>query len=109
MKALKKAIYQFISKRYMNDCSNYNSLATRKGSRSKKQARDTFQQGGIPHAQGQVFINPFVAHRFAQKNGFPLVIKPNVSGFSRAAISLYETTKNFGKLFSWPNYGGQAQ
>ena len=85
MKALKKAIYQFISKRYMNDCSNYNSLATRKGSRSKKQARDTFQQGGIPHAQGQVFINPFVAHRFAQKNGFPLVIKPNVSGFSRGS------------------------
>lgn len=69
----------------MNDCSNYNSLATRKGSRSKKQARDTFQQGGIPHAQGQVFINPFVAHRFAQKNGFPLVIKPNVSGFSRGS------------------------
>ncbi len=44
-----------------------------------------FAQHGIPHAKGQIFINPFTALRFAEEHGYPLVIKPNVSGFSRGS------------------------
>jgi D-alanine-D-alanine ligase-like ATP-grasp enzyme len=44
-----------------------------------------FAQNGIPHAKGTVFINPFKALKFAKEHGFPLVVKPNVSGFSRGS------------------------
>ncbi len=69
----------------MNGCTNYNSLTVRRSCRSKKQAREVFARHGIPHAQGQVFINPLRAFRFARDQGFPLVIKPNVGGFSRGS------------------------
>lgn len=69
----------------MDGCSNYNSLEVRRNCRSKQQARDKFAQGNIPHAKGEIFFNPFNAIRFAQQHGFPLVIKPNVSGFSRGS------------------------
>lgn len=82
---LKKIIYAWISKKFMDGCSNYNSLKVRKSCRSKEQARDKFKQGGIVHAQGLIFFNPFKAIKFAQQYGFPLVIKPNVSGFSRGS------------------------
>ncbi|MEJ6079811.1 hypothetical protein MT391_14905 [Vibrio sp. 1-Bac 57] len=82
---LKKIIYAWISKKFMGGCSNYNSLEVRRGCRSKEQARDKFKQGNIPHAQGLIFLNPFAAIRFAKQYGFPLVIKPNVSGFSRGS------------------------
>ncbi|WP_022942061.1 cyanophycin synthetase [Psychromonas hadalis] len=82
---LKKIIYAWISKTFMDGCSNYNSLQVRKSCRSKQQARDKFKEGGIQHAQGLIFFNPFKAIKFAQQYGFPLVIKPNVSGFSRGS------------------------
>jgi len=82
---LKKIIYAWISKTFMDGCSNYNSLQVRKSCRSKKQARDKFKEGGISHAQGLIFFNPFQAIKFAKQHGFPLVIKPNVSGFSRGS------------------------
>lgn len=82
---IKKIIYAWISKKFMDGCSNYNSLEVRKSCRSKEQARDKFKAGGIPHAQGLIFLNPFSAIRFAKQVGFPLVIKPNVSGFSRGS------------------------
>ena len=85
MKAAKKLIYQWISKQFMNGCSSYNSLDVRKSCRSKKQARKVFSENAIPHAQGRVFFNPWQAYRFAKRHGFPLVIKPNVSGFSRGS------------------------
>ena len=85
MNALKKLIYQWISKQFMNGCSSYNSLAVRKSCRSKKQARAVFANGSIPHAKGEIFLSPFKAIRFAKRFGFPLVIKPNVSGFSRGS------------------------
>jgi len=85
MKAIKKVIYGWISKKFMGGCSSYNSLETRKGCRSKAQARQVFEQANVPHAKGQIFFNPMVAHRFAKQHGFPLVIKPNVSGFSRGS------------------------
>ena len=82
---IKKAIYAWISKKFMDGCSNYNSLEVRKSCRSKEQARDKFKQGDIPHAKGLIFFNPFTAISFAKTYGFPLVIKPNVSGFSRGS------------------------
>jgi len=69
----------------MAGCSNYNSLEVRRASRSKRQARDKFAAHSVPHAKGTIFINPFTAHRFAREHGFPLCIKPNVSGFSRGS------------------------
>ena len=92
MKAIKKYIYAWISKKFMGGCSSYNSLETRRGCRSKEQARQVFEQGNVPHAKGEIFLNPLVAHRFAKQHGFPLVIKPNVSGFSRGShfpINIY--------------------
>jgi len=85
MSAIKKLIYQWISKRYMAGCSSYNSLEVRKSCRSKAQARTVFSQSNVPHAQGMIFFNPIKAHQFAKQHGFPLVIKPNVSGFSRGS------------------------
>jgi len=81
----RQLIYKWISQRYMAGCSNYNSLAVRKSSRSKEQARAMFAKHEVPHARGQIFINPFKALTFAKEHGFPLCIKPNVSGFSRGS------------------------
>ncbi len=69
----------------MDGCSSYNSLEVRKSCRSKKQARTVFASGNVPHAKGLIFFNPFRAVQFAKEHGFPLVIKPNVSGFSRGS------------------------
>ena len=70
---------------FLSGCSSYNSLEVRKSSRSKLQARTVFAQNDIPHAQGTIFFSPWQAYRFARQHGFPLVIKPNVSGFSRGS------------------------
>ena len=85
MKKLKKVLYSWIDKKFLGGCSSYNSLATRKSCRSKKQARDVFAANGIPHARGDIFYTPFKAFTFAKRYGFPLCIKPNVSGFSRGS------------------------
>ena len=44
-----------------------------------------FAKHNVPHARGQIFTNPYSAHKFAKAHGFPLCIKPNVSGFSRGS------------------------
>lgn len=85
MKAIKALVYKWISQKYMAGCSNYNSLQVRRASRSKEQAREMFARHDIPHAKGTLFLNPWTAHKFAQEHGFPLCIKPNVSGFSRGS------------------------
>jgi D-alanine-D-alanine ligase-like ATP-grasp enzyme len=85
VKSLKALIYGWISQKYMAGCSNYNSLQVRKASRSKKLARAMFARHDIPHAKGTLFLNPWTAYRFAREHGFPLCIKPNVSGFSRGS------------------------
>ena len=85
VKSLKALIYRWISQKFMAGCSNYNSLQVRKASRSKKQAREMFEKHDIPHARGTLFFNPITAHRFAKEHGFPLCIKPDVSGFSRGS------------------------
>lgn len=85
MKSLKALIYRWVSQKYMAGCSNYNSLQVRKASRSKRQAREMFARHDIPHAQGTLFLNPWTAHKFVKEHGFPVCIKPNVSGFSRGS------------------------
>jgi D-alanine-D-alanine ligase-like ATP-grasp enzyme len=96
MFALKRRIYAAISKKYMNDCSSYNSLEVRRGCRSKKQARDTFAAHSVPHAQGKIFFGPLAAYNFVKEHGFPVVIKPNVSGFSRGS---YFPIRNYQELY----------
>jgi D-alanine-D-alanine ligase-like ATP-grasp enzyme len=85
MKNLKKLLYSWIDKRFLGGCSSYNSLKTRQSCRSKKQAREMFKQHDIPHAKGSIFYTPFGAWTFVRQHGFPVVIKPNVSGFSRGS------------------------
>jgi D-alanine-D-alanine ligase-like ATP-grasp enzyme len=85
MLAVKKRIYQWLSQKFMDGCSSYNDLSVRRSCRSKDQARAAFAKGNVPHAKGLIFLNPFKAVRFAKQYGFPLVIKPNVSGFSRGS------------------------
>lgn len=85
MRTIKRILYSWVDRRFLGGCSSYNSLEVRKNCRSKLQARQVFQDLQIPHAKGEVFINPLTAVRFARENGFPLVVKPNVSGFSRGS------------------------
>jgi len=94
--SLKAAIYAWISKKFMDGCSNYNSLAVRKSCRSKGQGREIFGINDIPHARGLIFLWPWTAHQFAKKHGFPLVIKPNVSGYSRGS---YFPITNYKQLY----------
>ena len=85
MNYLKKTLYSWVNRLFLSGCTSYNSLQVRKSCRSKEQARTVFAANGIPHAEGDIFFSPWKAHRFARKHGFPLVIKPNVSGFSRGS------------------------
>lgn len=92
---LKKIIYSFIEKNFLGGCSDYNSLSVRKACRSKFQARNMFAKHDIPHAQWLVFFNPYSAYRFAKEHGFPLVLKPDVSGFSRGSHFPINNFKEF--------------
>lgn len=85
MKKLKVIIYAWISEKFMHGCSNYNSLEVRKSCRSKDKGRTVFAGNDIPHARGRAFVWPWTAHSFTRTHGFPVVIKPNVSGYSRGS------------------------
>lgn len=85
----------------MDGCSNYNELAVRKNSRSKAQARAHFAEFDIPHAKGDLFINPWRAHKFAKQHGFPLCIKPNVSGYSRGSHFPIRNYRELWKAALW--------
>jgi D-alanine-D-alanine ligase-like ATP-grasp enzyme len=78
-------LYSWVDRKFLGGCSHYNTLATRKSCRSKEQAREAFLHNDIPHAKGEIFYGLLAPFRFARKFGFPLVIKPNVSGFSRGS------------------------
>ena len=97
MRALKTKLYAYISQKYMDGCSNYNSLAVRRSCRSKEQARNKFAEHDLPHAKGEIFLSPWSAKRFAKEHGYPLVIKPNVSGFSRGSHFPIEDVKGLFK------------
>ena len=101
MRALKARLYRWISQRYMPGCSNYNTLDVRKASRSKQQARAMFARHDFPHARGEIFYSPFAAARFARQHGFPLVIKPNVSGFSRGSHFPIRTMAELWRAALW--------
>lgn len=94
---IKKIIYSWISKTFMDWCSDYNSLEVRKSCRSKKQARNMFKKHNIPHAEGLIFFNPYSAYKFVEKHGFPIVLKPNVWWFSRGSFFPIENYKDFWK------------
>ena len=96
MKAIKKLLYAYLSKKYMDGCSNYNSLEVRRNSRSKGQGRAVFEKHDLPHAKGDIFISPLRAIKFAKEHGFPLAIKPNVSGYSRGS---HFPIKNYKELW----------
>ena len=85
MRKFKAWLYAWISEKYMHGCSNYNTVEVRRGCRSKAQGRAIFDKNGVPHARGMIFFWPWTAARFAKQHGFPLVIKPNVSGYSRGS------------------------
>ena len=92
---IKQIIYKYIEKKFLNGCSDYNSLSVRQASRSKKQAREIFAKNNIPHAKGRIFIHPYTAYKFAREIWFPLVLKPNVGGFSRGSHFPIMTWKEF--------------
>ena len=69
----------------MHGCTSYNTLEVRKGCRSKAQAREMFARNGVPHARGMIFFLPFKVRDFVREHGYPLVVKPNVSGYSRGS------------------------
>lgn len=96
MKSLKRIIYSWVEQKFLGGCSNYNSLFTRKSCRSKKQAREIFLENNIPHAKGDIFYGFIKPFRFVKKHGFPVVVKPNVSGFSRG--SHFPINSNMGLL-----------
>ncbi len=85
MKKLRAMVYAWISEKYMHGCSNFNSLEVRKSCRSKAQGREIFARNDVPLARGRIFFWPWTAHRFTRQYGFPVVVKPNVSGYSRGS------------------------
>lgn len=85
MKKFKRLIYRWIDQRFLDGCTSYNSLGVRKASRSKKASRAMFAKLGIPHAQGKIFFSPLAAFKFVKEHGYPVVVKPNVGGFSRGS------------------------
>jgi len=101
VKSVKKLVYAWVSQKYMAGCSNYNSLSVRRSCRSKAQARAVFASNNVPHARGLVFLNPWQAHKFAREHGFPLVIKPNVSGYSRGSHFPINNFRELWKAALW--------
>ncbi len=82
---MKRFLHWFLSRFFLSGCSDYNPLPVRRACRSKAQAREAFEVNNLPYAQGRTFLSPTTAFAFAKTHGFPLVIKPNVGGFSRGA------------------------
>ncbi len=82
---MKKVIYSLISKWFLSGCSDYNSLSVRRSCRTKEQGKKAFNQLGVPSAKSALFYFPIGAFSFVKKYGFPVVIKPNIGGFSRGA------------------------
>ena len=99
MRKLKEYIYRFIEKKFLDGCSNYNSLQVRKRSRSKFLAREMFEKNNIPYAKGVIFFSPLKALKFIKDNGFPVVVKPNVGGYSRGSYFPITNYKEFIKAF----------
>ena len=82
---MKKLIYSIIAKKFLNGCSDYNSLNVRRSIRTKEQSKTAFQELNIPTAKSRMFFLPFAAFSFVKEHGFPVCVKPDVSGYSRGS------------------------
>lgn len=107
-RSCKKKLYFWIEKTFMNGCSDYNPIDVRRACRSKKQAREMFEEYDIPHAAGCIFINPLKAYNFVKKYWFPIVLKPNVWWYSRGSYFPITNFKDFWKAMflvklRWPS------
>ncbi|CAC9438917.1 Glutamate--cysteine ligase (EC [uncultured Gammaproteobacteria bacterium] len=101
-------LHRFLSHFFLSGCSDYNPLKVRRACRSKAQARLAFEENALPYAKGRTFVNPYSAFKFYEQYGFPLVIKPNVGGFSRGAYFPIENKAqllraSIGVKKWWPN------
>lgn len=92
---VKALIYRLLSRYLLKGCSDYNTLKVRRSTRSKNQAKQAFLALNIPSARSCLFYLPFAAFAFVKHFGFPVVIKPNVGGFSRGA---YFPIENYWQL-----------
>ena len=101
VRKLRALLYGWISEKYMHGCSNYNSLEVRKGCRSKSQGRAIFESNNVPYARGLVFLWPWTAGKFAKQYGYPLVIKPNVSGYSRGSYFPINSKRELYRAIFW--------
>lgn len=82
---LKKKLYRWVDQQFLDGCSSYNSLEVRRACRTKEQAREKFREHGIPFAEGKIWVWPWSASAFVKKHGYPVVIKPNLGGYSRGS------------------------
>lgn len=82
---IKKKLYSWVDKQFLDGCSSYNSLEVRRACRTKEQAREKFRQHGIPFAEGKIWVWPWSAINFVKKYGYPVVVKPNLGGYSRGS------------------------
>ena len=96
MRKLNAWLYHLLSARYMHGCTSYNTLLVRKNCRSKAQGREVFARNDVPHARGMIFLLPWKVREFVREHGFPVVVKPNVSGYSRGS---YFPINNFRELW----------
>jgi len=108
MKVVQRWLYKTVVDGFFSpDCSNYNSLEVRRTCRTKAQGRAKFAEHNIPHARGLIFFNPWKAVNFVKQYGFPVVIKPDLSSFSRGSFFPINTYKElwwamFWARFYWP-------
>lgn len=82
---MKKLIYALISKWFLSGCSDYNSLDVRRSCRTKEQGKKAFNALNVPNAKSTLFYSPLTAFSFVKEHSFPVVVKPNIGGFSRGA------------------------
>lgn len=94
---INKIVHKYITNKFLDGCSDYNSLKIRRSCRSKKQARDMFINNNIPHAKWLIFTSPYSAYKFTKKHGFPVCIKPNVWWYSRWSHFPINNWKDFWK------------
>lgn len=91
LRRVRKALYGWLDKQFLDGCSRYNALDVRRNARTKVQARQKFEQHGIPFAKGKAFVWPGTAFRFVRDHGFPVVVKPNLGGYSRGSYFPIQT------------------
>jgi D-alanine-D-alanine ligase-like ATP-grasp enzyme len=101
MRKLKAWLYAWVSEKYMHGCSNFNTVEVRRGCRSKAQGRAVFEKNDVPHARGKIFFWPRTAVQFANEHGYPLVIKPNVSGYSRGSYFPIQNKAELYRAIFW--------